>query len=121
MIGRMGTTGGHVEVQVTCGTADEADAIADALVEGRLAACVQRMPIRSTYRWQGVVEHADETLLLVKTRRALVDSITDAVRRLHSYDLPAITCVEIVAGSPDTLAWIDAGTDPGEVPSTPTT
>lgn len=60
----------HVEMQITCGSVDEADRIAALLVERRLAACVQRLPIRSTYRWQGCVEHDDEILLLVKTIRA---------------------------------------------------
>jgi periplasmic divalent cation tolerance protein len=56
-----------VEIQITCGSDDEALTIADALVGHRLAACVQHLPIRSTYRWQGTVENDDEILLLVKT------------------------------------------------------
>jgi Uncharacterized protein involved in tolerance to divalent cations len=100
----------HVEIQVTCGSVDEADRIADALVERRLAACVQQLPIRSTYRWDGEVQHDDEILLLVKTRAARFDDVAAAVRELHSYDVPAITAVPIVSGSDDYLAWIDAET-----------
>lgn len=100
----------HVEIQVTCGSLDEADRIADALVERRLAACVQQLPIRSTYRWDGEVQHDDEILLLVKTRAARFDDVAAAVRELHSYDVPAITAVPIVSGSDDYLAWIDAET-----------
>ena len=104
------TPDGPVEIQVTCGSRDEADAIADRLVDGRLAACVQQVPIRSTYRWQGGVEHDDEVLLLVKTTRARYRAVETAVLAAHSYDVPAITCVPIVAGSDDYLAWIEAET-----------
>ena len=100
----------HVEIQITCGSVAEADRIADALVERRYAACVQRLPIRSTYRWDGVVQHDDEILLLVKTRAARFDDVVATVRELHSYDVPAITAVPIVAESRDYRAWIDAET-----------
>jgi periplasmic divalent cation tolerance protein len=102
--------GGHVEIQVTCGSRDEADVIASALVEGRLAACVQQVPIRSTYRWEGEVHHDEEILLLVKTRRARCAAVESVVVQLHSYDVPAITVVDVVGGSDDYLAWIDAET-----------
>lgn len=98
---------GHVEIQVTCGSVEEADRIADALVERRLAACVQQLAIRSTYRWDGAVQHDDELLLLVKTRADRFDEVAATVRELHSYDVPAITAVPIVHGSDDYLTWID--------------
>lgn len=101
---------GHVEVQIACGGPEEADAIATALVERRLAACVQRLPIRSTYRWRGAVERDDEILLLAKTTRDRYPALEVAVLAMHSYDVAAITCVDIVAGSPAYLAWIDAET-----------
>ena len=100
----------HIEIQVTCGGAGEAATIADALVDRRLAACVQQVEIRSTYRWQGSVARDDEILLLVKTHRSRYQAVEAAVRSLHSYDVPAITCVDIVAGSADYLAWIDTET-----------
>lgn len=100
----------HVEIQITCGSAAEADRIADTLVERRYAACVQQLPIRSTYRWEGAVQHDDEILLLVKTRAARFDEVAATVRELHSYDVPAITAVPIVAGSSDYRAWIDTET-----------
>lgn len=99
--------GDHVEIQVTCGSVGEADRIADALVERRFAACVQQVPIRSTYRWEGVVQHDDEILLLVKTTAARFDDVAAAVRELHSYDVPAITAVPVVRGSGNYLDWID--------------
>lgn len=100
----------HVEIQITCGSVDEAQRIADALVERRLAACVQQLSIRSTYRWDGAIQHDDETLLLAKTRAARFDDVASLVAELHSYDVPAITAVPVVAGSDDYLEWIDAET-----------
>ena len=106
--------GNFVEIQITCGDPAEADALADGLVEGRLAACVQQVPIRSTYRWQGAVEHDDEILLLVKTRAEAYGAVEAHVRAHHSYDLPAITCLPI-AGSDDYLAWIATETRPDAI------
>jgi periplasmic divalent cation tolerance protein len=102
--------GEHVEIQITCGSVDEADRIAEALVERRFAACVQQLPIRSTYRWDGAIQHDEEILLLVKTRAARFDDVAATVRELHSYDVPAITAVPIALGSDDYIAWIDAET-----------
>lgn len=97
-----------VEMQVACGDHEEASSIAEALVGQRLAACVQQVPIRSTYRWNGAIERDDEVLLLVKTTAGRVASVTAAVLGLHSYDVPAITAVEVVGGSEDYLAWVQA-------------
>lgn len=99
-----------VEMQVTCGDVDEARTIADALVERRLAACVQQVPIRSTYRWAGAIERDDELLLLVKTTADRADAVTAAVVEMHSYDVPAVTVVDVVDGSADYLDWVRAET-----------
>ena len=101
-----------VEIQITCGSDTEADTIADALVDRRLAACVQQLPIRSTYRWQGAIERDVETLLLVKTTAAHIDAVREAVAHLHSYDVPAFTVVALADGSPDYLAWLRDETTP---------
>ena len=101
-----------VEIQITCGSDDEATMIADALVGRRLAACVQQLPIRSTYRWQGAIQRDDELLLLVKTTSERIGGVRDAVAELHSYDVPALTVVALADGSPDYLAWLRAETDP---------
>lgn len=102
---------GAIEIQITCGSASEADAISTTLVERRLAACCQQLPIRSTYRWEGAVERDDEILVLVKTRREHFAAIADMVTAIHSYDVPAITFAEIVGGAPDYLTWIDTETE----------
>lgn len=99
-----------IEIQVTCGSTDEAATIADVLVERGLAACVQQLPIRSTYRWEGTVEHDDEILLLIKTSDDRYAEVEAAVLDVHSYDVPAITAVAITAGSADYLGWIAAET-----------
>jgi periplasmic divalent cation tolerance protein len=113
--------GDHLEIQITCGSVDEADRIADALVERRFAACVQQLPIRSTYRWDGAVQHDDEILLLVKTRSDRFDDVAATVRELHSYDVPAVTAVPIARGSADYLAWIHAETSDPEFQFVPGT
>lgn len=95
-----------VEMQITCGSDVEAHAIADALVDGHLAACVQQLPIRSTYRWAGAVERDEEFLLLVKTTEARVEAVMAAVLDIHSYDVPAITVVAVAGGSEPYLEWV---------------
>ncbi len=98
----------HVLVLVTASSADEAQTIARALVEERLAACVNIMPgLRSLFRWQGKIEDAGEALLLVKSRGELLPSIIERVKRLHSYTVPEVIALPILAGSPDYLTWID--------------
>ena len=96
----------HVEVQVTCGSTDEADRIAHALVTTRLAACVQQLPISSVYIWNDEVCNDTEILLLVKTTSDRISDIVDTVVDLHSYDVPAISAVPIVAGTTEYLDWV---------------
>jgi periplasmic divalent cation tolerance protein len=91
----------------TAGSQEEARKIAHALVERRLAACVNIVPqIESVYRWQGKVETATEWLLLIKTQVESFERVRDAVRELHSYDLPECVMLEVTAGSPEYLNWI---------------
>ena len=99
----------YCEVRITCGSADEAASIADALVVNRLAACVHVVAISSVYEWRGAVEHDDEVLLTAITRHERCDAVVDLVGSMHSYDLPSITWVTIT-GSPAYLAWVDEQT-----------
>ena len=90
------------------GTRLDAQAIARALVEKRLAACVQIIgPITSTYWWQGEIETAEEWLCLIKTRADLFEQVEAAIKEVHPYDVPEILAVPVVAGSEDYLAWLD--------------
>ena len=97
-----------VLVLVTCGSRKEARKIARALVRQRLAACVSEIgvPVASTYRWKGKIESANEFLLLIKTTKKRFAAVRDAVRELHSYEVPEIIALPIAAGSRDYLGWI---------------
>jgi len=96
----------------TCPDLDTAQRIADALVEERLAACVNLLPgLHSTYRWQGKVEHAAEVLLLAKTTRVRMPALQERIVALHPYELPEVLAVE-AGGLPAYLQWIARETDP---------
>ena len=93
-------------VSTTVGSATEARAMARALVEGRLAACMQIMPVASVYRWDGQVEEAAGHLLLCKIAAADFSAVAAAIRARHGYDVPEIVMTEIAAGSEAYLAWL---------------
>jgi periplasmic divalent cation tolerance protein len=95
-------------VLVTCSSPAEARRIARAVVEARLAACVNIVPgaVQSIYRWKGKVESARERLLLIKTSRRYLAKLRKTVERLHSYDVPEFIALPIAAGSPAYLAWV---------------
>jgi periplasmic divalent cation tolerance protein len=94
-------------VLTTAGTKEEAQKMARALVERRLAACVNIVgPIESVYRWEGKVETAAEFLLVIKTTADATARVGPAVRELHSYELPECVVLTIEAGSEKYLDWI---------------
>ncbi len=91
---------------------DSARRVAEALIDERLAACVNVFaPCVSTYRWRGAVETAQEFPLLVKTTESRYDKVEAAILKHHPYELPEIVAVPICAGLPGYLAWIAAETD----------
>ena len=96
-------------VLVSCGNAAEARRIARAVVDSRLAACVNILPgsVASIYRWKGKVESAKERLLLIKTSRQRLAKLQTKVEQLHSYDVPEFIALPIAAGSHSYLAWLD--------------
>jgi periplasmic divalent cation tolerance protein len=94
-------------VYCSCPDAARADTIAAALVEERLVACVTALPgARSTYRWQGRVEQAQEVLLMIKTARERLDALTTRIRALHPYELPEVIAVEAAGGLAPYLQWV---------------
>jgi periplasmic divalent cation tolerance protein len=102
---------GALVVLCTIDTDERAWALADALVERRLAACVQVVgPIRSTYRWGGSIEIATEWLLLVKTTRERFADLRDAIVAVHPYDVPEIVALPIESALAEYLGWIRSST-----------
>jgi periplasmic divalent cation tolerance protein len=96
-------------VLTTCGNAEEAQRLAAELVETKLAACVNTVgPIASTYRWQGQVERAQESLLLIKTTETRLAAVERIIRERSSYELPEVLALAIESGSADYLAWLAA-------------
>lgn len=98
----------HVVILVTAPDAKQAAAIASRLLNGKLVACANVLPgVSSTFWWEGKIDSADEVLLIVKTRAALLDAVIDAVREVHSYDVPEIIALPIIGGNAEYLKWID--------------
>ena len=98
----------YLQVTTTTETKEQAEKIAQYLVEAKLAACVQiNGPITSIYRWKGKVENAQEWLCLIKTQDDLYDKVEAAIKKLHPYETPEIIAVPIVKGSKEYLSWLD--------------
>lgn len=102
-------------VLVTCPSLALARKIARAVVEQRLAACVNvvRSPVESFYTWKGKLESAREHLLVIKTTAQRLSPLEREVKRLHPYDLPEFIAFPITAGSPEYLAWLSETTATG--------
>ena len=95
-------------VFVTASSAREARAIALSLLKSKLAACASILPkVSSSYWWKGKILSASESLLVIKTKGSAVRAIIRRVKKLHSYSVPEVIAVPIVAGNRDYLDWID--------------
>jgi periplasmic divalent cation tolerance protein len=96
-----------IVVLSACGSEEEAVRIANRLVDGRLAACVNLIPgARSFYRWEGKVQDSTEWLLVIKSSRDLFDALRAVLEAAHSYELPEVLALPIIVASPDYLAWL---------------
>jgi periplasmic divalent cation tolerance protein len=94
-------------VLTTAASQEEARKLAHELVERKLAACVNIVPqVESVYRWEGKIQSDPEFLLVIKTSQARFPSVRDAIKELHSYDLPECIMLEVESGSGDYLRWI---------------
>ena len=97
----------YAVVVTTTETEEEAKRIAEAILNARLAACVQILPIESIYRWEGKFEQAREYRLEIKTRFDRYAQIETLIRNLHSYEIPEILAIPVSGGSSSYLRWID--------------
>ena len=98
----------RIIVLVTAGSEEEAHRIAESLVKGKKAACVNIVPrVDSLFWWEGKLDSARESCLLVKTKASLFPGIVELVKRTHSYEVPEIIALPIIAGSEDYLKWLD--------------
>jgi periplasmic divalent cation tolerance protein len=95
-------------ILITTGSEEEAHKIAELLTNEKKAACVNIVPgVDSLFWWEGKIESVRENLLLVKTRASLFPEIVEMVKRMHSYEVPEIIALPIIAGSEDYLKWLD--------------
>lgn len=103
----------YISVVTTTDSAVNAQKIASDVLDNHLAACVQISgPIESRYWWEGKIETAQEWRLTIKTRTALFDDLSTAIRAVHPYAVPQILALPVIAGNRDYLAWLDAATAP---------
>jgi periplasmic divalent cation tolerance protein len=100
----------YYSIYITAKDEQEAKKIGKALVEEKLAACVNIHPIKSIYRWKGQIEEADEVTMFVKTKAELADEVIKRVQELHSYEVPCIVCFPIEKGYREYLKWIAEST-----------
>lgn len=97
-----------IQVFVSCESRQEAQKLADSMLNNQLIACAQIVNgVESFYRWQGQIERSSEVLLILKTVQANFEAVNNAIKALHSYETPEIIAVPIVDGSSDYLKWID--------------
>ena len=98
-------------ILVTCGGEKQARRIAESLVEEKLAACVNIVPrVDSVFAWKGKVNRQRETLLLIKTRISLFSKLSHQVKKLHSYEIPEIIALPVLAGERKYLNWLQSET-----------
>ena len=91
----------------TCPDLESAQRLADALVAERLAACVNILPgVRSTYQWQGAIEHSEEVQLIIKTTGERLPALAARLSQLHPYELPELVALPVAAGLPAYLHWV---------------
>jgi periplasmic divalent cation tolerance protein len=97
-----------IVVLSNCGSEEEARRVARALVEARVAACVNILPgIQSIYRWQGAIQEDSEWMLVIKSTRSMFDRLSVELRKAHSYQVPEVLAIPVIAGDQDYLDWMD--------------
>ncbi len=100
-----------VIVYITAANEEEAEKIAKALLDAKLAGCASIVKnLRSIYRWQGKIEDGSEVLMIVKSRRELFGRLAEMVKQLHSYSVPEVIAMPVVEGSEGYLTWLEEET-----------
>lgn len=100
-----------VVIFVTASTIDEARKIGKTLVEERLIACVNILPqVESLFYWQEKICNEKEALMIIKTKKPLIDDIIKRVKSIHSYSVPEIIALPIISGSEDYIKWVKDAT-----------
>ena len=94
-------------VLTTTATREDAEKIADFLLEKKMAACVQIFPIYSKYRWKEKIESSGEFLCLIKTKEELYLQVEQTIKELHTYQTPEIVMIPVLKGNQDYLSWLD--------------
>ncbi len=101
-----------IQVVTTVASQEEATKIAEALLDQRLAVCVQMVgPVKSMYRWKGRIETAAEWQCWIKTRRAKYDAVAQVIRQNHTYEVPEILAIPILEGAEPYLRWLASETE----------
>ena len=100
----------YVQVQTTFDNEDEAKNTAEKIIEAKLAACIQIIPINSIYNWKGSTKKANEFLCLIKTKQSLLLELMEFIKKNHSYETPEIIAIEIIQGLENYLNWISKET-----------
>jgi len=98
----------YIQILTTVGKREDAERIAQTLVQRRLAGCVQIVgPISSVYWWKSKIEKAEEWLCLIKSEEALYNEVEEAIKKIHPYETPEIIATPIVTGSKEYFRWLD--------------
>ncbi|KPJ51128.1 MAG: hypothetical protein AMJ41_00285 [candidate division Zixibacteria bacterium DG_27] len=95
-----------IVVLVTSPSEEEAERLASRLVEEKLAACINVMPTTSLFHWEDRLSRENERLLVIKTRNSLFGKLEKRIKELHSYEIPEIIALPVVAGSEEYLGWL---------------
>jgi periplasmic divalent cation tolerance protein len=97
----------HLVVYVTATSTAQARRIARRLLQSKLAACVNMVPIESMFLWKGEIQEEEEVLMVIKTRAEAFDDLMNAVKTMHTNDTPEVIGMPVVLGSREYLKWID--------------
>jgi periplasmic divalent cation tolerance protein len=98
----------YIQIFTTTGRREDAEEIAQVLMQKRLAGCVQVIAnLSSTCWWKGKIEKTEECLCLIKSEKTLYEQVEKVIKEIHPYEIPEITAVPIVAGSKEYFRWLD--------------